>query len=239
MTQSHEQRRRPGVLRPAAGALGLLLVVGGGALVWQQQGEPAFQSAGQVPPADGTSAVSSRSASSPRPSRSSTTPPGPESAEPAQALGAMEINTFEPTRLQMTSPQIDARVIPVGLEKDGKLVVPQDPQVVGWWSGGASPGMPVGTVVMTSHVDSARSGPGALFELRTAPIGSTIVVRGADGLTTYVVKARQRYSKDQLPAAELFAQGRQPRLVLITCGGEFDERTRHYQDNIVVVATPA
>ena len=27
-------------------------------------------------------------------------------------------------------------------------------------------------------------------------------------------------------------------LVLITCGGEFDETTGHYDDNVVVVATP-
>ena len=28
------------------------------------------------------------------------------------------------------------------------------------------------------------------------------------------------------------------RLALLTCGGAFDERTRHYADNIVVVGLP-
>jgi hypothetical protein len=37
---------------------------------------------------------------------------------------------------------------------------------------------------------------------------------------------------------EVFAVGGPPRLVLITCGGAFDRRTRNYADNVVVVAEP-
>jgi hypothetical protein len=38
---------------------------------------------------------------------------------------------------------------------------------------------------------------------------------------------------------EVFAVGGPPRLVLITCGGAFDRRTRNYADNVVVFAEPA
>ena len=49
--------------------------------------------------------------------------------------------------------------------------------------------------------------------------------------------ARVRYPKSTLPLDVLASYGR-PRLALLTCGGAFDERTRHYADNIVVVGLP-
>lgn len=63
-------------------------------------------------------------------------------------------------------------------------------------------------------------------------------MRGPGNEMTYVVRARRRYLKQGLPWRTLFAQGEQPRLVLVTCGGDSDHRTRHYTDNVVVIATP-
>jgi hypothetical protein len=44
--------------------------------------------------------------------------------------------------------------------------------------------------------------------------------------------------KEQLPLADVFDRSGAPRLVLITCGGQFDYTASSYSDNIVVVATP-
>ena len=128
---------------------------------------------------------------------------------------------------------------PWGSKPSGGLTIPTDPHVIGWWSGGAAPGSPVGTVVVAGHVDSARSGPGALFHLAQAPVGSRVAISGSGASETYVVRARRRYDKQDLPWRSLFAQGRSPRLVLVTCGGSFDQHTHHYTDNVVVFATPA
>ena len=46
-----------------------------------------------------------------------------------------------------------------------------------------------------------------------------------------------QYPKAALPA-DYFGRGGPSRLVLITCGGTFDSSTRHYRDNVVVVAEP-
>ncbi len=61
-----------------------------------------------------------------------------------------------------------------------------------------------------------------------------------DGVAaSYRVTGRHFYSKaDGLPA-ELFPLGGRPRLVLITCGGEFDQATGSYEENVVVAADPA
>ena len=52
------------------------------------------------------------------------------------------------------------------------------------------------------------------------------------------VTGRQQVPKIELPA-ELFSRAGPSRIALITCGGAFDARTRHYRDNVVVVATPS
>jgi hypothetical protein len=134
---------------------------------------------------------------------------------------------------------VDAAVVPVALDRGGGLAIPNDAKVIGWWSGGASPGSPVGTVLMAGHVDSAQNGPGALFHLSDVPIGARLTVGGPDGAATYIVRARRRYLKQDLPWSSILAQGEAPRLVLVTCGGDFDFRTRHYTDNVIVLATPA
>jgi hypothetical protein len=52
------------------------------------------------------------------------------------------------------------------------------------------------------------------------------------------VIAREEFPKTTIPLAAIFAQAGAPRLVLATCGGQFDEQTKSYRDNIVVTATP-
>jgi len=99
------------------------------------------------------------------------------------------------------------------------------------------PGQPRGTVVLDGHVDSARAGPGALFDLANLGPGRHVVVTTTGGTTTYVVAARAVYAKRSLPR-DVFDQGGPPRLVLLTCGGPFNSRTHHYDDNVVVFATP-
>ncbi len=146
--------------------------------------------------------------------------------------------SFRPGRLVLPALGVDAAVVPVGVKHGGALTIPDNAQVIGWWSGGAAPGSPVGTVLMAGHVDSAQTGPGALARLSQAPVGARLTVRGPGTETTSVVSARRQYLKQDLPWRTLFAQRELPRLVLVTCGGDFDRRTRHYPDNVVVIANP-
>jgi hypothetical protein len=144
-----------------------------------------------------------------------------------------------PARLRLPRLHIDAPVLPVSVDVNGLLGVPDNPRQLGWWSGGSRPGMPSGSVVIDGHVDSAALGLGALFDLREARPGDEVVVTSAaGGSTRYTVVARRTYAKTTLPAAEVFASDVAPRLVLLTCGGPFDQATRHYADNIVVYAVP-
>jgi hypothetical protein len=161
---------------------------------------------------------------------------GPTSATtPTRApmlVGSVPVSIAVP-QLRVTAP-----VVPVGVSAAGALDVPADIHELGWWAGGALAGSTGGTVVLDGHVDSAAAGAGALYELRTLTVGSTVDLRGSEGTFTYRITGVREYRKGALPAASLFAQSGQPRLVLITCGGPFDAATHHYRDNIAAFGVP-
>jgi hypothetical protein len=143
-----------------------------------------------------------------------------------------------PARLSIPALGVDAPVGPVA-DTRSEITVPDDVSTVGWWVAGAAPGDPVGTTVLVGHVDAWDQGAGALYHLDGARPGMPVAVTTTDGRTTsYAVTGLQVVRKAAGLPPSLFDQAGAPRLVLVTCGGPFDERTRSYADNIVVVAIP-
>ena len=165
-------------------------------------------------------------------SRSLEHPHAPRAARPRPQPGA-------PARLLIGSARLRAPVVPVGDRGDGQLALPEDPGTVGWWVGSAPAGDPRGSTVLAGHIDSASAGLGALAVLRTLPVGTAVVLVDAFGTRhPYRVAARRSYPKTALPGAVLHAR-HVPRLVLITCGGPFDQARHSYRDNLVIYAVPA
>ena len=210
------RRRLQGRVAAAAVLLaGLALTCGGGLLLTAGTAAPAAAgSVGSVPPAAPDVPTGSG------PSATATPSPMPS----------------PPTAIRIPALGLRAAVVPV-LAPGGALDVPADPQVIGWWSAGPRPGSAAGTVVLAGHVDTAEHGLGAFAALARAEPGTRIEVVTRPATVRYVVVARVRYPKSTLPLDVLASYGR-PRLALLTCGGAFDERTRHYADNIVVVGLP-
>ena len=54
---------------------------------------------------------------------------------------------------------------------------------------------------------------------------------------TFEVQSVQEYSKADFPTSAVFGPTPDRALRLMTCGGQFDHATGHYDDNIVVFAT--
>jgi len=186
-------------------------------------------------PGPASPAGSASPAGPPDPSPSATSPALPQlrAAAPAPAVVPA---APAPVRVQLPALGVDAPVDAVGASEGGAVVVPDDGARTGWWAPGSAPADPDGSVVLVGHVDTA-AGPGALFRLREAEVGQDVVVTDASGAQhLYRTSGGAQFSKDSLPADELFTTAGAPRLVLISCGGEFDRATRHYADNVVVVA---
>jgi hypothetical protein len=145
-----------------------------------------------------------------------------------------------PDLLSVPDAGVRADVVPVGLAPDGALALPEDPDVLGWWSSGAVPGSAEGSTVVAAHIDAADAGPGPMLRVVDAPLGTVVDVTTTAGATvSYRVVERRSYRKSEGLPRDLFAADGPPRLVLITCGGPFDRAVRHYRDNIVIVAAPA
>jgi len=135
-------------------------------------------------------------------------------------------------------PGSSASIRPVGINPDGSMEIPDDPQEVGWYTlTNVRPGDD-GTAVIAGHVDSRTQGQGVFFELATLRVGDDIVIETADGLQYWTVTGTEVYHRTALPIAEIFSLSGDPRLALVTCGGEFDPVARSYRDNVVVYAHP-
>lgn len=177
----------------------------------------------RVPRDFGVTSAPDRRAASPAPSRPDVRPP---------------VVPDPPAALAIPALQVQAAVEPVD-SSGGILDVPAEPAQVGWWKRSALPGAASGSVVIDGHIDSAATGPGALFQLADLHIDDLLIVTTTTGhRRNYAVTGRRAYHKaDGLPP-DLFATTGPPRLVLITCGGSFDRSTSSYSDNIVVFAVP-
>ena len=143
-----------------------------------------------------------------------------------------------PAALVIPALQVHATVVPVA-SSNGTLGVPDDPAHVGWWIRSALPGAASGSVVIDGHIDSAATGPGALFQLSRLHTADLILVTTTTGdRRSYTVIGRRVYVKAGGLPPDIFSTTGPPRLVLISCGGPFDPTTRSYLDNVAVFAAP-
>jgi sortase (surface protein transpeptidase) len=127
---------------------------------------------------------------------------------------------------------LDATVIEVGLLENGDMEVPPF-GLVGWYKLGPAPGAS-GPAVIVGHVDT-KSGPDVFYHLRDLEPGEEVLVYDADGdVATFAVDSREQQLKNELPTEKIWSDTEEPVVRLITCGGDFDRRSRHYLSNVIV-----
>jgi LPXTG-site transpeptidase (sortase) family protein len=144
-----------------------------------------------------------------------------------------------PSRVKLARLGIDARVSAIGIDmKSGALGIPDNIKRVGWWRDGATPGDEAGTALIAGHVDSAKSGAGAFYALKSARRGDRVTVTQGSKTLRYRITTTKIMRKASLPTS-IYTRAGSPKLVLVTCGGPFDAKAGHYRDNVVVTAVPA
>lgn len=153
--------------------------------------------------------------------------------------------TAPPTTLAADTPSVSipsigvrASIVAEGIDQTpgdvGNLAVPTTAEQVGWWDGGPQPGQG-GVAVIAGH----RVEHWAFWDLPSLHAGDAIDVVGTDHHTTHwVVSDIQQLLKSQLPDS-IWTAGGKPQLALVTCGGLFDSASGHYDDNVIIWATPA
>jgi LPXTG-site transpeptidase (sortase) family protein len=159
---------------------------------------------------------------------------------------AAQINTIGPTPLP-TQPQeiiiphvlriprlrVAAYIVPVGLNEQGEMAVPDDPFRVGWYHHSGQPGQK-GSLVIGGHLDST-TGPAIFYRLSEIRIGDRIVIHDQfERSYTYEVVGKEAYFEEDFPRQEVFAVNDKKRLNLITCQGNYNKTTGRYDKRIVI-----
>jgi len=143
-----------------------------------------------------------------------------------------------PRRLRIPSIGVSAPVIPLHLERDGRMQTPRNFEAAGWYEPGREPGER-GPAVIAGHVDS-KTGPAVFYKLRKLRRGDLIRVVRADGSAVrFRVEGLERWPKSEFPTRKVFGRTRVSTLRLVTCSGNFDPASGHYEDNTIVYAVRA
>lgn len=219
---------RRGVL--AAVVTVLLLALGGGLVA------RALTAPGPPPQPD-----MSQGKAAPTRSGSATSSPRTAPTTPAAQTQSSDFGPImapsPPVALRIPSIKVATKdLVDLDLDDKGVLEAPKDFQQAGWYAAGPTPGE-FGPSVIAAHVDS-HLGPAVFYRLGALKKGAKVVVERKDGSTaTFVVDRVERYPKAQFPTSEVYADtGGRAELRLITCGGDIDQRSGHYVDNVVAYA---
>lgn len=139
-----------------------------------------------------------------------------------------------PVRLRIPAIGVDSALIDLGLTDDGTMEVPPGGFPAGWYTGAPTPGE-LGPAIIAGHVD--KLGPAVFYNLRKLKPGELITVTRKDGSTpVFRVTRVATFAKAQFPTKQVYGNIDGAGLRLITCGGSYNSRSGHYEDNIVAFA---
>jgi LPXTG-site transpeptidase (sortase) family protein len=137
-----------------------------------------------------------------------------------------------PSRIVIPAIDVDAQVVPVGIDKNGGMEVPSV-GLAGWYKLGPAPGAS-GPAVIVSHVSYAGT-RGVFYDLKRLEPGNQILIYDEGGEhAIFQVDSKETILKTELPTERIWSEGQAPLIRLITCGGRFDPKTRHYLSNVIV-----
>lgn len=188
------------------------------------------------PPTSDTSATSDPAATSAT-SATSEPAPAPTPARVGHAAPS-QVHAERPLAVTLAS-DTTMRIRVSATATTGDLAIPANINQAGWWDGGSKLGDPYGAIVVAAHVDSFSQGIGRFAELLSMHPGDVIRLDSADLGQSYRVVSAKLVPKASISSTSaLFSASGQPRLVLITCGGQFDPSLGGYQSNVIVIAEP-
>ena len=197
--------------------------------------EPSPTVSSQEPVSSPGSVEPAPAPTTPEPTSSEPAPP----AAPAEPVAPAAPAATAPVRIELPALGVDTVVVPVGVDSEGLMEIPEDVDTVGWYRFGPAPGATTGSAVLSGHVDDYRQGAGVFARLGDLGPGDLVRVVDESGVgREFSVLAREEWSKGEVPLDRVFDRGGDSRLVLITCGGSFNSSTLGYDDNIAITAVP-
>jgi hypothetical protein len=237
--------------RVAAVVTGVVLIAAGGSVLGlaaaaqQHAPQPGPAQAGSVGPVvSGPGAGREQAGSRPCSSRRCGAVPAPPAGQGpgSPAMQGPALARSLPVWISIPAIGVSSRLLYVGLNPDGTLQVPplDDPPVTNeaaWYKYSPTPGQP-GPSIIEGHVDSSDTGPSVFFRLGALKPGDLVDITLADRqVAVFTITGVRLYPKNRFPAGTVYGNTDYAALRLITCGGSFDEQSRHYTANVVAFAS--
>jgi len=144
-----------------------------------------------------------------------------------------------PSYLTIPTLGVQAKVEHVGVDKDGNMAIPSDPNNAAWFQPGTVPGN-AGNAVIDGHLDWYGIPQGIFYYLSNLKSGDRLYVRDSNGIDrAFVVTQQLVCIYNKCPLQDIFGQTGQTRLNLITCAGVFNTSSQNYNKRLVVYSQMA
>lgn len=142
----------------------------------------------------------------------------------------------EPASLTIPSIAVSAPIQKVGIGSNGEIAVPNNIHVVGWFVDGVKPGE-TGLSILDGHFGGTRE-KGIFEDLAKIAPGEIVTVERADKSQLHFEVFEKRTVKTKEASNILFSQNPtiKSQLNLITCAGVYDNRSRNYDQRVIVSA---
>lgn len=136
-----------------------------------------------------------------------------------------------PVILRFPRRNIEAPIVPVGINDFGEMEVINDSVHVSWYQFGHIPGGD-GNAILSSHLDwKGKYGP--LADLKRYPKGEILEIEFKDGsIKKFKLEQSNTYPVNFVPDSLMNVNGEE-RTTLITCSGAFKDG--HYQDRVISI----
>ena len=144
-----------------------------------------------------------------------------------------DIATSTPVKVSIPAYGIEAKVVQVGITKNGNMAVPGNYEDVGWYKYGPRVGGE-GNAVLAGHLDNGSGKPAVFYNLSLMRIGDEVFVETSEGeRLQFIVREVRLVDYKNPPLEEIFGKLQGEHLNLITCDGTWDPVTKTYTFDIL------
>lgn len=156
----------------------------------------------------------------------------PSAQNEKEQESSMNISSV-PVKLTFQRTQGTVNILPVGLDKDGRMVVKDGLETASWYRNSAIPGNS-GNSLIAGHRDW-KGELGDFQYLETIQKNETVLIQYEDKeIRTFQVVEKNVYPMNEVPEEVMNIQG-ESRVTLITCTGEFIREKGGYQSRVIVI----
>lgn len=171
------------------------------------------------------------------PSTGSANLPTNEKPKDPEFVANYKVAPLVPQHITINKISVHARVLQVGVDKDGRMDAPKTAYDAAWYTGSSRPGEQ-GAMVIDGHVQGA-GGDAVFTDLKKLVAGDTIEITRGDGKKfAYTVVSIATVGVNEVDMGKLLVSQdtARPGLNLITCGGSFDADSGQFDQRTVVYA---